>query len=104
MLDRSALRSFRPLVMTPSHDGTFFFNYVASIIQLMAASTAEGMPINFMFRVGDSLVTRVRNHCVAMFLADPQWTHLMSTRGCPPLRRGTKRIADLPPRDGRRLW
>ncbi|MEO6758241.1 MAG: hypothetical protein ABIO24_02225 [Saprospiraceae bacterium] len=77
MLDRSALRSFRPLVMTPSHDGTFFFNYVASIIQLMAASTAEGMAINFMFRVGDSLVTRVRNHCVAMFLADPQWTHLM---------------------------
>jgi len=77
MLDRSALRNFRPLVMTPSHDGTFFFNYVASIIQVMAACTAEGMSINFMFRVGDSLVTRVRNHCVAMFLADPQWTHLM---------------------------
>jgi len=77
MLDRSALRGFRPLVMTPSHDGTFFFNYVASIIQLMAASNAEGMPVNFMFRVGDSLVTRVRNHCVAMFLSDPQWTHLM---------------------------
>ncbi len=77
MLDRSALRTFRPLVMTPSHDGTFFFNYVASAIQLMAACQAEGMAINFMFRVGDSLVTRVRNQCVSMFLADPQWTHLM---------------------------
>jgi len=77
MLDTSALRSFRPLVMTPSHDGTFFFNYVTSVIQLMGACTDIGMPINFMFRTGDSLVTRVRNHCVASFLADPQWTHLM---------------------------
>lgn len=77
MLDPSALRGFRPLVMTPSHDGTFFFNYVASAIQLISASVEVGLPINFMFRTGDSLVTRVRNHCVACFLADPQWTHLM---------------------------
>lgn len=77
MLDMSALRNFRPLIMTPSHDGTFFFNYVTSALQLMAACQDIGMPINFMFRTGDSLVTRVRNHCVAAFLADPQWTHLM---------------------------
>ena len=77
MLDQSALQNFRPLIMTPSHDGTFFFNYVTSVVQLMAAGQQVGLPINFSFRVGDSLVTRVRNHCVAVFLADPQWTHLM---------------------------
>ena len=77
MLDMSALRNFRPLIMTPSHDGTFFFNYVTSAIQLMSVCQEVGLPINFMFRTGDSLVTRVRNHCVALFLADPQWTHLM---------------------------
>lgn len=77
MLDRSALRDFRPLIMTPSHDGTFFFTYVASVIQLMAAAATVGLPINFMFQVGDSLVTRARNHLVALFLSEPQWTHLM---------------------------
>ena len=77
MLDRSALRDFRPLIMTPSHDGTFFFTYVASVIQLMGAAPAYGLPINFMFQAGDSLVTRARNHLVALFLSEPQWTHLM---------------------------
>ena len=77
MLDQSALRTFRPLIMTPSHDGTFFYNYVLSIIQLMGACGQVGMPIHFIFRTGDSLVTRARNHCVAVFLADPRWTHLM---------------------------
>jgi hypothetical protein len=77
MLDRSALRDFRPLIMTPSHDGTFFFTYLASVIQLMAAAATVGLPINFMFQVGDSLVTRARNHLVALFLSEPQWTHLM---------------------------
>ena len=77
MLDRSALRDFRPLIMTPSHDGTFCFTYVASVIQLMAAAPLAGLPINFMFQVGDSLVTRARNHLVALFLSEPQWTHLM---------------------------
>ncbi|MEI7714108.1 MAG: hypothetical protein WCI94_21920 [Rhodospirillales bacterium] len=77
MLDRSALREFRPLIMTPSHDGTFFFTYLASIIQLMAAGPGVGLPINFMFQCGDSLVTRARNHLVALFLSQPEWTHLM---------------------------
>jgi hypothetical protein len=77
MLDRSALRNFRPLIMTPSHDGTFCFTYMTSVIQLMAAAPAVGLPINFMFQVGDSLVTRARNHLVALFLSEPQWTHLM---------------------------
>jgi len=77
MLDRSALRNFRPLIMTPSHDGTFFYTYVTSVIQLMATSAEVGMPVNFMFQAGDSLVTRARNHLVALFLSQPQWTHLM---------------------------
>ena len=37
MLDRSALRNLRPLIMARSHDGTFCFTYVASVIQLMGS-------------------------------------------------------------------
>ncbi|HEX3939396.1 MAG TPA: hypothetical protein VHX43_17980, partial [Xanthobacteraceae bacterium] len=37
---------------------------------------AAGMACDFHFRPGDSLVTRVRNDCVAFFLSQPQYTHL----------------------------
>jgi hypothetical protein len=43
----------------------------------MADAADVGLPINFMFQAGDSLVTRARNHLVALFLSQPQWTHLM---------------------------
>ena len=77
MLDISALRTMRPLIMTPSHDGKYFANYVASCMALMGAGIELGLPINFMFHCGESLVTRARNQCVARFLADSQWTHLV---------------------------
>jgi hypothetical protein len=35
-----------------------------------------GFPLEFHLRRGDSLVTRCRNDCVAVFLANPQFTHL----------------------------
>ncbi len=81
MLEFSALRQMRPLIMTPSHDGKFFANYVASAMALMAAGTEIGMPVNFMFHCGESLVTRARNQCVARFLAEPTWTHLVWVDG-----------------------
>jgi hypothetical protein len=81
MLDISALRQMRPLIMTPSHDGKFFANYVASAMALMGASVEVGLPVNFMFHCGESLITRARNQCVARFLADPQWTHLVWVDG-----------------------
>lgn len=36
----------------------------------------KGFPLEFHLRRGDSLVTRCRNDCVAVFLANPQFTHL----------------------------
>jgi hypothetical protein len=77
MLEMSALRQFRPLIMTPSHDGKFFANYVASGMALLGAGVEAGLPVNFMFHCGESLITRARNQCAARFLADPQWTHLV---------------------------
>ncbi len=76
MLDRSALKSFYPLVATPCYGGALFYTYVVSLIQLINASQSAGMAVDFFFRAGDSLVTRARNDCVAQFLANPVFTHL----------------------------
>jgi len=76
VLDRSALRDFNVLVVTPCFGGTFFLNYVLSIINLQREGGAEGLAIAFYFNAGDSLITRSRNDCVAYFLANPRFTHL----------------------------
>lgn len=76
MLDASALKDFYPVVMTPSHDGKFFQNYVVSMLSLAVESERRGMRIQAYFHQGESLVTRARNNCVATFLAQPEWTHL----------------------------
>lgn len=76
MLDPSALKSFYPLVATPCYGGSLFYTYVVSLIRLIGAAQSAGMPVEFHFRAGDSLVTRARNDCVAQFLAEPAYTHL----------------------------
>jgi hypothetical protein len=76
MLDPSALQNFFPLVVTPSHDGKFFLNYVSSLLGLAVESERRGMRLQAYFHQGESLVTRARNNCVATFLANPAWTHL----------------------------
>lgn len=76
MLDPSALQGFFPVVMTPSHDGKYFQNYVSSLLSLVVECERRGMRIQAYFHQGESLVTRARNNCVATFLANPQWTHL----------------------------
>lgn len=76
MLDPSALKDFRVLVATPCYGGSLFYNYVISLIQLIAAANKTGMALEFFFRAGDSLVTRARNDCVAQFLSEPSFTHL----------------------------
>ena len=45
-------------------------------LALQKACAAEAYPIEFHLRRGDSLVTRCRNDCVAVFLANPRFTHL----------------------------
>ncbi|KQX39446.1 hypothetical protein [Variovorax sp. Root434] len=76
MLAPSELQQFFPVVMTPSHDGKFFQNYVASMLNFTVQSERTGMRMQVLMHQGESLVTRARNNCVAQFLANPQWTHL----------------------------
>lgn len=76
MLDAAELRSFFPVVMTPSHDGKFFQNYFVSMLNFAIEAERAGMRLQVYAHQGESLVTRARNNCVAQFLAQPQWTHL----------------------------
>ena len=76
MLDRSALKGFLPLVATPCYGGMVCINYAEAILALQKACAAEAYPIEFHLRRGDSLVTRCRNDCVAIFLANSRFTHL----------------------------
>lgn len=76
MLDPSELRQFFPVVVSPSHDGKFFQNYVSSLLNFTIESERAGMRLQVLFHQGESLVTRARNNCVAQFLANPDWTHL----------------------------
>jgi hypothetical protein len=64
------------VVVTPSHDGKFFQNYVASMLNFTVQAERAGMRMQVLMHQGESLVTRARNNCVAQFLANPQWTHL----------------------------
>lgn len=76
MLAPSELRQFFPVVVSPSHDGKFFQNYVLSMLNLTIEAERAGMRLQVLFHQGESLVTRARNNCVAQFLANPHWTHL----------------------------
>jgi len=70
------LKTVYPLVVTPSHDGKFFQNYVLSLLNFVVASQGAGMRLQIMLHQGESLITRARNNCVASFLANKEWTHL----------------------------
>lgn len=76
MLEPAALRQFFPVIVTPSHDGKYFQNYVMSMMNFTVEAERAGMRLQVLFHQGESLVTRARNNCVAQFLANPQWTHL----------------------------
>jgi hypothetical protein len=76
VLDPSELRQFFPVIVTPSHDGKFFQNYVMSMMNFTVEAERAGMRLQVLFHQGESLVTRARNNCVAQFLANPHWTHL----------------------------
>ena len=76
MLDTAALKGMHPIVMTPSHDGKYFHNFVISLLNLSSAAQQQGMALDVYLHRGESLITRARNNCVADFLANPHWTHL----------------------------
>ncbi|OOR89885.1 hypothetical protein B0181_05590 [Moraxella caviae] len=76
MLDKSELLNMYPVIMTPSHDGKYFYNYTLSLLNLVHKATSMGMNIQVALQRGESLITRARNNCVAEFMANPEWTHL----------------------------
>ena len=76
MLSLSALHDMRPLIMTPSHDGKYFHNYVLSLLNLLNQGKQDGLNLQISLHKGESLITRARNNCVAAFMAQPEWTHL----------------------------
>ena len=89
MLPESALTQMYPVIMTPSHDGKYFHNYVLSLLNIVHTSAQNGWPLQVMMQRGESLITRARNNCVATFMAHPEWTHLFwidSDIGFPPKR------------------
>ena len=76
MLPRSALADMHPVIMSPSHDGRYYGNYVKSLLALSAVHTGARYPLQVYLHQGESLITRARNDSVAEFLAHPEWTHL----------------------------
>lgn len=76
MLPKSALTKMLPVIMTPSHDGKYFHNYVQSLLNLTTEAANYGFPVQILMQKGESLITRARNNCVAEFLSHPEWTHL----------------------------
>lgn len=67
MLNPSALKDFFPVVMTPSHDGKYFHNYVLSLLNSVSESGRHNMPLQVFLSQGESLVTRARNNSTAAF-------------------------------------
>lgn len=76
MLDVESLKKIYPLIVTPSHDGKYFHNYLLSLLNFQHVAMNIGMPLQFYLMKGESLVTRARNNAVADFLANDEWTHL----------------------------
>ena len=76
MLDPSELRQIFPVIVTPSHDGKVFLNYLTSMLNFTVQAERAGMRLQVLTHQGESLVTRARNNCVAQFLANTEWTHL----------------------------
>ena len=67
MLTNDQLRGIYPLIVTPSHDGKFFYNYTLSLLNLQNVSMQLGMPIQFLLQQGESLVTRAQQLRGAVF-------------------------------------
>ena len=76
MLSDEQLKTIYPLIVTPSHDGKLFHNYVNSLLNFQHHALQLGMPLQFLIMQGESLITRARNNCVASFLENKEWTHL----------------------------
>ena len=76
MLEVEDLKNIYPLIVTPSHDGKYFHNYLLSLLNFQHVANQIGLRFQVYLSQGESLVTRARNNAVADFLANEEWTHL----------------------------
>ena len=65
------------LVATPCYGGSITNTYFTSVLKTIAAFNDKRIANLHFYTVEDSLVTRARNTCVAMFLRNSTYTHLM---------------------------
>jgi len=65
------------LVATPCFGGMLSKEYVIGLLNLQSSCITQGIPMNVFTLGNESLITRARNICVAHFLDNPQFTHLL---------------------------
>jgi hypothetical protein len=65
------------LIGTPCYNGTVTVHYMQSLVAMIEAMNAEGMPLDFLTPSHESLITRARNFIANEFLREPRYTHLL---------------------------
>lgn len=77
MTEFSALKSIRPLVMTPAYGASVSAGYTRRIAALVNFMWQVGAGMDLRLTNGSSLITRARNEMLVDFLVDPSFTHLV---------------------------
>lgn len=65
------------LIATPCYGGQLFYQYVVSLLQTIAICNSKGIRVDVTFVGNESLISRGRNYCVANFLKQSSFTHLL---------------------------
>lgn len=65
------------MVGTPCYGGVVTVKYHSSALALIRESEKRGIPVEFVHLSNSSLITHARNRLVAIFLANPQFSHLL---------------------------
>ena len=74
------------LVATPCFGGLLNKEYVVGLLDLQTYCLKKDISLNFFMLGNESLITRARNICVAYFLDNSQFTHLLFMCFCPPIK------------------
>jgi len=65
------------LICTPAYGGMITTNYLISYLRMSKLFDKIGIKCELKTIGNESLITRARNTCVAYFLSNPKYTHLM---------------------------
>lgn len=76
-LEKLREQKYEIQIATPAFGGLYNDLYHRAMMATIGTLSSAGIPMHTSTVTNDSLVTRARNICVAMFLANPKATHLM---------------------------